>query len=194
VVVGRPSLKEQLVERTFGVWLDRGFEGASVNDLVVAAGVPKGSFYNHFSSKETFAVAHVQRYVQGLGLDELSTAEGPALDVIRQHFTRQLLARRAADLEPGCLLGTFSTGVSAAYPDLLAAVRDGFAQWISALAQVISRAQDRGEIAGDLDSEDIAAALVDGLQGALARARITGESRPFEVFLSTTMAALCGQR
>jgi TetR/AcrR family transcriptional regulator, transcriptional repressor for nem operon len=192
--MGRPSLKEQLVDRTLGVWLDRGFEGASVNDLVAAAGVPKGSFYNHFPSKETFAVAHVQRYVRGLELESLVEAEGPTLDVIRQHFNRQLAARTVADLEPGCLLGTFSTGVSSAYPELLSAVRDGFAQWIDALTQVISRARDSGEIASDLDPADVAAALVDGLQGALARARITGDARPLEVFLSTTMQILCRPR
>jgi TetR/AcrR family transcriptional repressor of nem operon len=194
VFVGRPSLKEQLVDRTLGVWLDRGFEGASVNDLVTAAGVPKGSFYNHFPSKETFAVAHVQRYVRGLDLESLVAAEGPALDVIREHFNQQLVARRSARLDPGCLLGTFSTGVSGAYPELQSAVREGFAQWIDALAQVISRAKDNGEIAGNLDSVDVAAALVDGLQGALARARVTGDPRPLEVFLSTTMQILCSQQ
>jgi len=59
--MGRPSNKEQLIERTLGVWLTQGFQGASVNDLVAAAGVPKGSFYNHFSSKERFAIEHVRR-------------------------------------------------------------------------------------------------------------------------------------
>src|SRR6185436_5208687 len=108
-----------LVDRTLGVWLDKGFEGASVNDLVFAAGVPKGSFYNHFSSTETFAVAHVERYVRGLDLESLVTAEGPALDEISQHLDQQLVARRSARLEPGCLLGTFSTGVSGAYPELI---------------------------------------------------------------------------
>jgi TetR/AcrR family transcriptional regulator, transcriptional repressor for nem operon len=190
-LMGRPSRKEELVERTFGVWLDRGVAGASVNDLVAAAGVPKGSFYNHFSSKEKFAVAHVQRYVRALEMESLITAEGPALQVMRQHFDRQVVARRATDLGPGCLLGTFSTGVSGTYAELRSAVRGGFDQWIDALAQVISRGRDNGEIATSVDPSAVAAALVDGFQGALARARVSGESRPLEVFLSTTMDTLC---
>ena len=74
--MGRPSVKEQLVDRTLGVWIERGFEGASVNDLVAAAGVPKGSFYNHFSSKEQFAVEHVNRYVPTLALESLGERPG----------------------------------------------------------------------------------------------------------------------
>ena len=34
----------------------RGFNGCSVQDIVDAAGVPKGSFYNHFDSKEALGV------------------------------------------------------------------------------------------------------------------------------------------
>jgi len=188
--MGRPSNKEQLIERTLGVWLTQGFQGASVNDLVAAAGVPKGSFYNHFSSKERFAIEHVRRYVRTLNLDSLSGAEGPAVDVIRQHFGQHVSGREAAGMPPACLLGTFSNGVSESQPELLAAVRQGFAQWIDCVASVLSRARDAGEIDPGHDPEDLAAALVDGFQGAIARARVTCDSRPLDVFLSQTIQTL----
>src|SRR4051812_24672984 len=101
--MGRPSVKEQLVDRTLGVWLDRGFEGASVNDLVAAAGVPKGSFYNHFSSKEQFAVEHVNRYLRTLALESLEDAQGRAIEAVREHFTQLVASRRDGRMEPGCL-------------------------------------------------------------------------------------------
>jgi TetR/AcrR family transcriptional repressor of nem operon len=188
--MGRPSVKEQLVERTLGVWLTHGFEGASVNDLVAAAGVPKGSFYNHFSSKEDFAVEHVRRYVVGLNLDRLRSADGSALDAIRQHFRDQMAARDAEGIPPACLLGTFSTGVSQSYPDLLAAVRNGFAQWLDAMTEALIRARNAGEIASDHPPAELAAALVDGFQGALGRARVTGNSQPLDTFLSVTLLAV----
>jgi TetR/AcrR family transcriptional repressor of nem operon len=188
--MGRPSNKEQLIERTLGVWLTHGFQGASVNDLVAAAGVPKGSFYNHFSSKEQFAIEHVRRYLHTLNLDSLASADGPAVDVIRQHFGQQVRDREAARMTPACLLGTFSNGVTESQPELLAAVCQGFAQWIDCVASVLSRARDAGEIDPGSDPQDLAAALIDGFQGAIARARVTCDSRPIDLFLSQTIQML----
>ena len=191
--MGRPSNKEQLIERTLGVWLTQGFQGASVNDLVAAAGVPKGSFYNHFSSKEHFAVEHVHRYMRSLNLDSLGRADGPAVDALRQHFSQHISSRDAARMPPACLLGTFSTGVTESQPELLAAVRDGFTEWINCVASVLARARDACEIDRGHDPEDLAAALVDGFQGAVARARVTSDSRPLDLFLSQTIPTLIGR-
>jgi len=179
--MGRPSNKEQLIERTLGVWLTQGFQGASVNDLVAAAGVPKGSFYNHFSSKEHFAVEHVHRYMRSLNLDSLGRADGPAVDALRQHFSQHISSRDAARMPPACLLGTFSTGVTESQPELLC------------VASVLARARDACEIDRGHDPGDLAAALVDGFQGAVARARVTSDSRPLDLFLSQTIPTLIGR-
>ncbi|PRI15161.1 TetR/AcrR family transcriptional regulator [Mycobacterium shigaense] len=189
--MGRPSVKDQLVERTLGVWLARGFEGASVNDLVTAASVPKGSFYNHFPSKEDFAIAHVDRYVGTLDLDGLADAELSGLTAVRRHFERLVARRDPADLS-GCLLSTFSTGISPEYAGLIAAVRAGFDQWTDALTGALSRARDSGEIPSDRDPAEVAAALVDAFQGALARARVYGHSGPLDLFFVTALGALTG--
>ena len=42
--------------------LGRGYFGASVRDIVKAAGVPQGSFTNHFTSKEAFAEEVLELY------------------------------------------------------------------------------------------------------------------------------------
>lgn len=188
--MGRPSVKEQLVDRTLGVWLERGFEGSSVNDLVAAAGVPKGSFYNHFPSKEHFAVEHVRRYVLTLQLESLRNAPGSAVDAVRQHFVQQIMARREGRTEHGCLLGTFSNSVTESYPALREAVNEGFEQWIGALATVMSRARDAKEIVSERDPVELAAAMVDAFEGAIARKRATGSSNPLDVFLNVTLAEL----
>lgn len=179
------------MERTLSVWLARGFAGASVNDLVAAADVPKGSFYNHFPSKEDFAIAHVDRYVGTLGLDGLADSDVSALTAVRRHFER-LVARRDPADQSGCLLGTFSTGISPEYPRLAAAVRAGFDRWIDALAATLGRARASGEISADRHPADVAAALIDAFQGALVRRRVYGHSQPLDLFFETTFGALTG--
>jgi TetR/AcrR family transcriptional regulator, transcriptional repressor for nem operon len=192
--MGRPSIKEQLMERSQNLLITRGFNGVSVGDLVAAAGVPKGSFYNHFASKEQFAVEHVERYLRLLDLDALREPTGPAPDVIRHHFERQIAARRNGSMPIACLLGTLSTGISTAYPDLREAVRAAFELWINALAGLVDVAQVAGEIHSDVDPANVAAALVDGFEGALARAQVTGEGGPLDNFMRTTLEALIAKQ
>jgi AcrR family transcriptional regulator len=62
--VARPSNKEKLVSDALRVVHQRGFGGASVRDIVKAAGVPQGFFTNHFVSKEAFGLEILQRYYE----------------------------------------------------------------------------------------------------------------------------------
>jgi TetR/AcrR family transcriptional regulator, transcriptional repressor for nem operon len=188
--VGRPSVKEQLVDRTRDLLMARGFEGASVGALVTEAGVPKGSFYNHFPSKELFAVEHVHRYMQTLDLAELGSDSGSALEAVRRHFDQQVAARQNGTLPPSCLLGTLSTTVTADYPVLLEAIRRGFDAWIGALGAALDRAKKAGEIGPGSDPEKIAGALVDSFEGAVARARATQQWDPLTNFVAVTFPAL----
>ena len=52
----KPSHREKILTEGLRVVHERGFAGASVRDIVQAAGVPQGSFTNHFASKEAFGL------------------------------------------------------------------------------------------------------------------------------------------
>src|ERR1700689_5193995 len=58
----KPSHRNKLLTEGLSVLLARGYFGASVRDIVKAAGVPQGSFTNHFSSKEAFAEEVLELY------------------------------------------------------------------------------------------------------------------------------------
>src|ERR1700755_2807646 len=60
--MARPSLRKKLASSAVETLHASGFNGCSVQDITEAAGVPKGSFYNHFESKETLAAAALQQY------------------------------------------------------------------------------------------------------------------------------------
>jgi TetR/AcrR family transcriptional repressor of nem operon len=54
--VSRISNRDKILTTGLQVVLERGYVGASVRDIVEAAGVPQGSFTNHFDSKEAFSL------------------------------------------------------------------------------------------------------------------------------------------
>ena len=52
----RADKHEQILEAGLEVMFLNGYNGTGVKDIVEAAGIPKGSFYNYFESKEDFAL------------------------------------------------------------------------------------------------------------------------------------------
>src|SRR5262249_43060960 len=60
----RPSLREQLLTAGLEVLHQKGFNATSVQDITDAAGAPKGSFYNHFESKEALALEALRLYLE----------------------------------------------------------------------------------------------------------------------------------
>lgn len=184
--MARASLKEQLVTRSAPVFLERGYNAASVNDIVQAAGVPKGSFYNHFVSKEQLAIEVLGRYVDDLGLRELADPNGSPLGQLRQHLAANIAAREAAGIQYGCLLGNFSTDAVALNDQLREAVTAGFARWIDAVATAIARAQAAGEIRNDADAHTLARYVVGSFEGAIAQAKTLRTDAAITDFLSVT--------
>src|SRR5262245_47686514 len=60
----KPNVREQLLDTGLQILHERGFNATSVQDITEAAGVPKGSFYNHFESKEDLGAEVVLRYLE----------------------------------------------------------------------------------------------------------------------------------
>src|ERR1700716_540248 len=61
-MVSRISNKDRILANGLQVVLERGYVGASVRDIVEAAGVPQGCFTNHFASKEAFLLEILDLY------------------------------------------------------------------------------------------------------------------------------------
>ena len=68
--MARPSVKQQIIDAGLAELHARGYAACSVGDITKAAGAPKGSFYNHFASKEDFAVEAVRRFIYSIVADD----------------------------------------------------------------------------------------------------------------------------
>jgi AcrR family transcriptional regulator len=81
---------DDIVDIAVGVFLERGYDGASMGDLARAANITKSSFYHHVSGKEELFERGVGRALDALFgvLDEPGALQGPALARIR-HILRR---------------------------------------------------------------------------------------------------------
>jgi len=189
----RASVRDQLIESALEVFHARGYNGCGVQDIVDAAGVPKGSFYNHFDSKEALGVqvvraytALVGAYVVEAGAAEILSGEGTPLERIRAYFEAVIEQNVSCGVRKGCLLGNFATELAPHSAEIAKAVTDALDSWSAAVAQALAQAQEAGELSRDADVHALARYLVDGYEGAAARAKLIGDRAPMDEFIQTT--------
>src|SRR5271163_315270 len=141
--MARANMRERIVEAGLKTLLEKGFNGCGVKDITDLAGVPKGSFYNHFESKEALGAAVVERYGQASARRlALRDETLPPMERLRRHFEGLSQVFSAPDYGRGCLLGNFSAEMADHSPlirDKLAAL---FAAWTADIANAVKAAQE----------------------------------------------------
>ncbi|MEJ2871447.1 TetR/AcrR family transcriptional regulator [Actinomycetospora sp. OC33-EN08] len=144
----------------------------SVADITTAAGVPKGSFYNHFESKEALLAEIVEQYGRGI---DLTTLDGPgsAPERLRAHFAA-CAERLTTDTGFGSLLAGAAAGTPVVRTSrVLQSVRVGLAVWSRAVAAVVAEGQEQGDFRPGRSASEIASALIETFEGAAVLARAT---------------------
>jgi len=190
--VTRANVREQLLEAGLDTLHRQSFNGTSVQDITQAAGVPKGSFYNHFESKEALGVAVVQRYVQDRRRHKIILADQSLLplDRVRKYFAA--MGQRASDTgyTRGCLIGNFATELSGQSPTIRQELSHSLREWTEILVPVLLEAQEAGQLAGEVSVQDLANVLIDTWEGAVLRCKVEQSGQPLERFLNGTLNRL----
>lgn len=183
--MARANVREQIIEAGLKSLLERGFNGVGVQEITTTAGVPKGSFYNHFDSKEALGAELVERYGLNSGHWVVLTDKSiPPLERLRKHYSG--LNRKFIDsnFERGCLLGNFSAELSNQSPLIRDSLVKLFAKWTGDLEVAIADGQADGSISSRQSPGELAAFLLDAYEGTLLRARTERSRRPFDRFMT----------
>ena len=77
------DFSEKLLEAGVTLFAEKGFHGTGVKDIVERAGVPKGSFYNYFDSKEAFGAAILRHYADSQAANSSIAAKITAAEAIK---------------------------------------------------------------------------------------------------------------
>lgn len=181
----RPDTRDNLIHAGLRLIHAEGYSASGIQGIVAAAGVPKGSFYTYFESKEAFGNAVLDAYwAQGEAKlrAALENAALSPLERLEAYFDARIAAFKAAGFSRGCLLGNFS--VEAA--DHSAAIRQHlaghFRSWSALFQACIAEGQARGEIGDEAPAESLANFVVNSWEGALLRMRADKSGTPLAEF------------
>ncbi|WP_327106238.1 TetR/AcrR family transcriptional regulator [Nonomuraea glycinis] len=187
--MARRSMRNEIVTAALEQFHAHGYNAAGVKTITDAAGVPKGSFYNHFDSKETLAVEVLRVYGEGR-LDELLGGADEPLVRLRAHF--EAIRDQVVRLEftRGCLLGNFGAEIADHSEVIRDSVAEGFRQWVAAIAATLAQAQRGGAVRAGLDPEMTARFLLNAWEGTLLRARADRSAEAFDTFFAIAFGPL----
>jgi TetR/AcrR family transcriptional regulator, transcriptional repressor for nem operon len=181
----KPSMRGVLIEAGLTEFRGRGYSATGVQAITDRAGVPRGSFYGHFSSKEAFALEVLDHYEKWY----ISATDRPDLrGVPRLRFEFGLLLQTAKDtgLELGCLWGMFGAEVRAISATVGSAVDEAVDRWAERLGSYLAEAYEDTALAPP-NTSAFAHHLVATWEGALWHARLAGSTQSLTMFFDHTL-------
>src|SRR3954447_19593896 len=109
--MSKESTKTVLLEAGKSVFLAKGYNNSGIEAILHAAGVPKGSFYYYFASKEDFGLQVLNRFAEEIGANFercLGNTNLPPLQRLRSYFEEVCVRLESQQCRNGCLVGNLS--------------------------------------------------------------------------------------
>lgn len=183
--MGRTRRNEHRREELLGEGLTQlmklGYHGMGLKDLVGAAGVPKGSFYNYFASKEAFTAEVIAHYSSKLSalFDAYLAATGlGGLEAMRGAYELLIHAFDSGQMPAGCLVGNLAAEMADESEACRGAIIDALDQWRGRFVELVAEGQRGGEVRTDIEAGELVDFFWNAWEGSLLRARVVGSVEP----------------
>lgn len=156
--------KRRILEVAAEAFAEKGYAGASLNDLIRRTGLTKGAFYFHFDSKEALALEVFRaKQEQWMGrvmtrmmrhdraLDRFVEIPTALVDLIEEDSSSRSMSRLSQEM--------------CRDPELGPKVTPQLENWVELSADLVRRAQEEGDVRADLDPVEVAETAVAGFLG-----------------------------
>lgn len=187
------EVRRHILDTAKPIMLGKGFSAVGLNEILAAAGIPKGSFYHYFGSKESFGEALLESYFTDYldHLDDLLVRQpGTAAARLMSYWNDWLETQANNDPEGKCLAVKLGAEVCDLSEAMRVALQRGTERIIERLAACIVAGLADGSLRGIADPANTAATLYQLWFGASLLAKIRRDREPLETAMVTTRQLL----
>ncbi|MEM7795781.1 MAG: TetR family transcriptional regulator C-terminal domain-containing protein [Cyanobacteria bacterium P01_C01_bin.118] len=173
------NIREKLLEQGLKLFMDQGYHGTGIKEVVDLVKVPKGSFYNYFESKEQFGAEVIRHYAMWVVTNMatwLNGSEDNAMTALEQFFEQEM--QRHQEVKAGCIIGNLGAELGASSELCQQAMLEGFEGMQQQFLRTLQRGQSQGTIRDDISVEDLADFLINAYEGALLRMQVEQSVEP----------------
>jgi len=165
----------------------QGYNATGIDAVLKQVGVPKGSFYHYFGSKEDFGLAVIERFAERYHqrLDTfLNDEEVTPLNRVRNYLESGLTRLEQNQCSKGCLIGNLGQELADQNERFRARLDAIFGDWKERFAACLREAQRGGELPQEVDAQALAGFILSGWEGAILRAKVMKSPQPLRDFIA----------
>ena len=179
----KTDTKQKILETGAELIHLKGFNHTGLQEILKTVGVPKGSFYNYFRSKEDFGLQVIDHFVGYYTFMSRPILEDPALSPlqkIRRFLEWFMEFFKSKDYAYGCPIGNLAQEMGDLSPVFRDKLRTALETLVGTYSGMLAQAQNEGEISQDLDVREAARFLVSSWHGALMHMKAIKGPEPLE--------------
>ncbi|MEW9533983.1 TetR/AcrR family transcriptional regulator [Microbispora sp. NPDC049125] len=195
--MGRPSdARDKILSAARRLIAQRGYTALGIAEICTTAGVPKGSFYHFFESKQALALTVVEEHWAGQRRQwtEVLTSERPPLRRLRDLFEATEAVQRSGQADNGsvvgCLFANLALELSTQAEDVRHRLQEIFDAQIDMIEKVVAEALEHGDTAPTVDTRDAARSIVAQLEGQVLFAKLLNDPGQIEALWRNCLALL----
>lgn len=185
--------KRELIRSGLEHLTEFGFTASGIDKILKKVGVPKGSFYFYFSSKEDFGHAVIDSYATYFAnkLDaSLLDESHPPLQRLRNFASHAKQGMAKHQFRRGCLVGNLGQEVDALPESYRGKLIEIFESWEQKVSACLQLAQDNGQLNAQLDCQQLAQFFWLGWEGAVSRAKLQQSAKPLDNYIDVFINGL----
>ncbi|HSV80884.1 MAG TPA: TetR family transcriptional regulator C-terminal domain-containing protein [Ramlibacter sp.] len=175
--------KQKLLNAGLTEFHAHGFHATGVDQIAKSANVPKGSFYNHFQSKQAFGAevvdCYFERHLAKLRHFLSDSAVAP-LQRLHNYFEERIAFFTESGGRKGCLMGNLSLELADCEELVRVRLQERFGEWSLLFGECIQQAQAAGQIDKGADAQALAEFVLNSWEGAILRMKVERSTAPLE--------------
>ncbi len=193
ICASRLETREALIRCGTEILTEKGFHSTGLDEVLKRVGVPKGSFYHYFASKDEFGHAIIDNYAAYFGrkldrwlLDESRSPRARIADFVADAKAGMVRHR----FRRGCLVGNMGQELGGLHDGFRERLQSVLEDWRKRTEACLEAARAAGEIAPGADCRRLAAFFWIGWEGAILQAKLARSTAPLDLVAESFFAAL----
>lgn len=182
----------EALDKAMQVFWHKGYEATSIDDLLTAMDLNRGSLYDTFGDKHQLFLACLDRYCTGLMGERLKQLEqpGPGLAAIKQFIATMGEGMFGDPSRRGCLLANTAMELAPHEKDIGLRVSRSIARVEEAFFNALTRAKRQGELRKEQDPRSLARYLTGIMQGVVVMFKAGAPEETLRDIMKTGLSVL----
>ena len=179
----RANTRDRIIETGAGIIHRKGFNHTGIQEILNAASVPKGSFYNYFKSKEDFGLQLIDYFSEQFNRIAKKTLQDTSVSPLNRLYgflTAFIEHFESQNYEGGCPIGNLAQEMGDLNPAFRQKLKEAIDMMAEAYTSVLAEAQEARKISKNLEVKEAAYFIVAGWHGAIIQMKLEKSIAPLK--------------